>query len=81
VGGAADRGRTPITAYVSIGGNRIHPFPRSALWASHDTAKQRVGTSTWPRPGSQTWPQGGDSFMVTDTWGGQACGELPGQQW
>ena len=33
VGDAADRGRTPIAAYVSIGGNHVHSFPRVLQWS------------------------------------------------
>jgi hypothetical protein len=71
----ADRGRPPVTAYVSIGGNHVHPFPRVLQWSPlrgdvggwhrqrHHAGPHGSLRHDERRVGTSTWPKPG-----TPTW-------------
>ena len=79
VGRAADRGRTPIAAHVSIGGNHVHSFPRVLQWSP------LRGDGGWLAPPPS--PRRASRLATTrrnEEWGllpGQNRGLRPGHQW
>ena len=78
VGGAADRGRTPIAPHIPVGGNHVHTFPRvlrwsppawrSGDWLAPPPSPRRAHRPTYDttrRVGTSTWPQPGGPDLAT----------------
>ena len=70
VGRTADRGRSPVSAHISVGGNHVHPFLRVLNGSPCVVLGDLVGTATVTTQGLHRRlrhdAKGGDFYLATN---------------